>query len=182
MRPPDEIRTDRLILRRWHPDHAIRLKAAIDKNLGHLQAWMPWAAAEPTPVAELALRLAQFHADFNAGRQWLFGLFPFDETTVLGGLGLHPAKGPNAPAGSVEIGYWLQAEMTGRGYATEAVEAAARLPGVARAEIRCDPGNIRSAAVARRLGFRHVTTIRGNAISPSGMPRDTMIWRLRPKP
>ena len=55
MRPPDEIRTDRLILRRWHPDHTVQLKAAIDKNL---------------------------------------------RPTVLGGLGLHQAKGPNAPAGS----------------------------------------------------------------------------------
>ncbi len=172
MQPPDRIPTDRLVLQRWQPEHAIRLKAAIDANLGHLQAWMPWAAAEPTPLPELALRLTQFSIDFNAGRRWLYGIFAPDETEVLGGLGLHPR--PDV----VAIGYWLRADMTGRGYATEAVRTVAHLPGIARVEIRCDPDNVRSAAVAHRLGFHHTTTLHGNATTPSGQPRDTMIWQL----
>ena len=178
MRPPDRIPTDRLVLQRWQPNHAGLLKAAIDANLGHLQAWMPWAAAEPTPLPELALRLTRFSLDFDAGRWWLYGIFPPDETVVFGGLGLHPT------ADSVAIGYWLRADVTGRGYATEAVRAVAHLPGIAHAEIRCDPDNVRSAAVAQRLGFRHTTTLLGNATTPSGQPRDTMIWQLShpPKP
>lgn len=39
-----------------------------------------------------------------------------------------------------------------------------------------DPRNVRSVAVARRAGFRHVKTLVGDALSPSGAPRDTMVW------
>ena len=176
MQPPDRIPTDRLVLQRWQPEHAPLLKAAIDANLAHLQAWMPWAAAEPTELPALGLRLAQFTADFDAGARWLYGIFPPDESAVLGGLGLHPA-----PDG-VEIGYWLRADVTGRGYLTEAVRAALTLPGMVEVVIRCDPQNTRSVAVAARLGFHHATTLIGNTTTPSGEPRDTMIWRLSKQP
>jgi len=43
-------------------------------------------------------------------------------------------------------------------------------------EIRCDPRNRRSIAVARRAGFRHVRTLVGDALTPSGASRDTMVW------
>ncbi|MSR03919.1 MAG: N-acetyltransferase [Gemmatimonadetes bacterium] len=174
--PPDRIPTDRLVLHRWQPEHARLLKAAIDANLGHLQAWMPWAAAEPTELPELCLRLAQFSADFDAGARWLYGVFPPDETAVLGGLGLHPT-----PDG-VELGYWLRSDVTGMGYLTEAARAALDLPGMVEVVIRCDPLNTRSAAVAERLGFRHTTTLVGNSTTPSGAPRDTMIWQLSQQP
>lgn len=178
VRPPDHIVTDRLTLRRWAPVHAVPMKAAIDASLAHLQAWMPWATAEPTPLPDLGQRLAQFGADFDAGHRWLYGVFPPDETVVLGGVGLHPMTDPKAPADSLEIGYWLRADMTGKGYATEAVRAVSHLPGIALVQIRCDPRNARSAAVARRLGFHHSATLLGNATTPAGRPRDTMIWQL----
>lgn len=176
MQPPDRIPTDRLVLQRWQLEHAPLLKAAIDANLAHLQAWMPWAAAEPTELPELGLRLARFSADFDAGVRWLYGICPPNEAAVLGGLGLHPTKD------GMEIGYWLRSDHTGKGYITEAVRAALALPGMIQAEIRCDPLNTRSAAVAARLGFRHTTTLVGNTTTPSGTPRDTMIWQLSPQP
>lgn len=77
-------------------------------------------------------------------------------------------------------GYWLRADATGRGYATEATRAAmavaAALPGITRLEIRCDPRNTRSAAVPRRLGFQPIRTLVQNAVTPDGLPRDTIIW------
>ncbi len=53
---------------------------------------------------------------------------------------------------------------------------ALELGGVERVEIRCDPRNIRSIAVARRAGFRHLTTLERDTTTPSGAPRDTMVW------
>lgn len=69
------------------------MKAAIDASLAHLQAWMPWAMAEPTALPDLTARLAQFVADFDAGKEWLYGIFPPVESEVLGGIGLHPFIG-----------------------------------------------------------------------------------------
>lgn len=71
------------------------------------------------------------------------------------------------------------------GYATEAVralsEVALGLPEVQRVQIRCDPRNEASAAVARRAGFRHVTTLRNVKVDPKEPPRDSMVWeRSRP--
>ena len=181
MNPPELVRCPRLVLRRWSPADAPRLKAAVDASLGHLQAWMPWAMAEPTPLSELEARLAGFSQDFEAGRQWLYGIFTPDQSQVLGGVGLEPvASSDRGERDTVELGYWLRADATGHGFATEAaraaVDLAAGLPGIARVEIHCDPRNIPSAGVPRRLGFRHSRTVEGNRLTPGGDPRDTMVW------
>ena len=72
----------------------------------------------------------------------------------LGGCGLHDRIGPDGR----EIGYWLVADATGRGIVTAAARAltelALAMDGVTRVEIHCDEANVRSAAVARRLGYR----------------------------
>ena len=49
---------------------------------------------------------------------------------------------------------------------------------VTRIEIRCDPNNVRSSAVPRKLGFCHEATLRQRIRTPDGQPRDTMIWTL----
>jgi RimJ/RimL family protein N-acetyltransferase len=58
--------------------------------------------------------------------------------------------------------------------------AAARLPHAPRVEIRCDALNAPSAAVARRLGFHHVHTLRGQHVH--GAVRDTLVFRLPTAP
>jgi RimJ/RimL family protein N-acetyltransferase len=81
----------------------------------------------------------------------------------------------------VEIGYWLRADATGSGRATEAVRAAlavARaLPRLRRVEIRCDARNVRSAALPARLGFRHVRDVAAPAVD-GGAPVTLMVWAL----
>ncbi|HZW90612.1 MAG TPA: GNAT family N-acetyltransferase, partial [Myxococcaceae bacterium] len=108
---------------------------------------------------------------------WGFGLFERASGDVVGSVGLHRREAPDA----LEIGYWIRTDVMGRGFATEAVRA---LTGIglgqaARVEIRCDPRNARSIAVARRAGFRHLTTLVGSSTTPAGEPRDTMVWECR---
>jgi RimJ/RimL family protein N-acetyltransferase len=184
---PDVITTERLLLRRWQPTDAPRLKAALDASVAHLEPWIPWAIAEPASVPELEARLAGHVADFDAGRAWIYGIFPPDEGEVLGAVGLYPRDAvervPIAAADRVELGYWLHVGATGRGYATEATVAAAALgetlPSIAHLEIRCDPRNAPSAAVPRRLGFTHQATIQRPASAPDAEPRELLIW-VRP--
>ncbi|HSJ63925.1 MAG TPA: GNAT family N-acetyltransferase [Gemmatimonadaceae bacterium] len=174
---PRSIRTERLLLRPWRVSEAARLKAVIDENLEHLRAWMPWAMDEPSPLDVIAARIEKFTGDFAAGIAGGYTIFTPDEATVLGGAGLHPLSEDGA-----EIGFWLARAHTGRGYATEAaralVEVAFANPGIERVQIRCDPRNERSAAVPRRLGFRHIETLRADTVAPTGVPRDTMVWQV----
>ena len=150
---PDRFETPRLVLRRYRPGDAPLLKAAIDESLDRLVPWMPWARTEPTPVPELADRLATFAASYDSGAEWMVGIFERGEQRLLGGTGLHR----RGPAHVLEIGYWLRTGEEGRGYATEAVAAlrrmAAEVPGITHVRICCDPRNQRSAAVPARLGF-----------------------------
>jgi len=174
----DRIVTARLVLRAWRAEDAPLLKEAIDASLEHLRPWMPWAHEEPSPLAAVAARVEKFATGFSTGREWLYGIFDPTGREVLGGAGLHPRVGP----GALEIGYWLRAGATGRGYATEAAGALTRSGfedhGVERMEIRCDPLNLPSAAVPRRLGYRHIATLERNALTPAGDPRDTMVWMM----
>jgi RimJ/RimL family protein N-acetyltransferase len=182
--PPDRFRTERLLLRRWRLADAPALKAALDRSVDHLQPWIPWTVAEPAPLPGIEARLERFAADFEAAREWLYGIFPPEEGELLGGIGLYPraASGrvPYELADRVEIGYWLRPDVTGRGYATEATRAilgaAVLLRGVTCVEIRCDPRNERSAAVPRRLGFRHTRTLTERPAAEGGKVVETMVW------
>jgi len=175
---PERIVTPRLLLRCWEPRDAAPLKEAIDSSLTELRAWMTWAMHEPSSLTALAARLGGFQDDFHHGREWAYGLFDLAETRVLGGAGIHPRLGPDV----LEIGYWIRSDATRRGYATDAAAAltgvAFEFSTVARVEIRCDPRNLRSAAVPRRLGYRHTDTRVADARTPTGEPRDTMVWTL----
>jgi RimJ/RimL family protein N-acetyltransferase len=141
-------------LRAWAPADAPLLAAALAASEAHLRAWTPWVVDGRVPGLTLEQRLAAHAADFDAGREWVYGMFDPAGVEVLGGCGLYPRVGPNA----VEIGYWLAVGHTGRGLATRAAEALTRLafdaPEIERVEIRCDVGNDASARIPRRLGYR----------------------------
>jgi RimJ/RimL family protein N-acetyltransferase len=175
---PERIETERLLLQRHSVADAPALKAVIDANLQHLQAWMPWAMDEPSPLSVIEERVEKFAASFNHSESWGYTIRRANHAPIIGGCGLHAEIGPNA----LEIGYWLDARETRRGYATEATAAlivAAFATGVVdRIEIRCDPMNLASAAIPRRLGFTYITTLEKNAKTPAGDPRDTLVFEL----
>lgn len=158
---PIEVRTARLLMRPWRADDAAELLPVLEANQEHLGPWIPKRVSEPAPVSVLEQRLAAFGADFAACKEWRFGLFTLDDGQTLGELGLFPrsasARMPFPGADRVEIGYWLRADFTGRGLVDEAARAAlaivAAIPQFSEVEIRCDPRNAPSVAVAKRLGF-----------------------------
>jgi RimJ/RimL family protein N-acetyltransferase len=80
---------------------------------------------------------------------------------VIGEADLFPRSADGrvvlSEADRMEIGYFLDAAVTGQGLATEAaralLEVASAMPGISHVEIRCDAANAPSAAVPQRLGF-----------------------------
>jgi RimJ/RimL family protein N-acetyltransferase len=187
---PTALRTARLLVRAWRPGDAPLLKAALDESLPHLRASVAWARHEPTPLAGLAERVARHAAGFNAGDDWVYGVFAPDETRVLGGCGCEraePALAALVGPGTVEAGYWLRADATGRGYAAEATAALVRAVfdhlGAPRVAICHDPANAASGGVPRRLGFRCVGTVTdrelpGREAADGSVRPATTVWVL----
>jgi RimJ/RimL family protein N-acetyltransferase len=158
--PPYAIRTERLLLRCWEPGDHLALEEAVLGSLDHLRPWMPWAHAEPISREERIALLRGFRGAFDLGQDFVYGIFDREGGRVLGGAGLHTRSGPD----SFEIGYWIRADSTGRGLATEATAVLTRvgieLCGAARIDIRIEPANEASLAIPRRLGFVEEGTLR----------------------
>ncbi len=175
---PDLIHTDRLLLRPWTLDDAPQLKRVLDANVDHLHPWIPWATPEPAPEEVVTARVDKHALSFTTGSEWLYGVFSKDGLSIVGGAGLHPRIG----AGGVEIGYWISVSHIQKGYATEAAATLTRLafeePSIERVQIRCDPRNVASAAIPRRLGFDHIDTIVAAKTRANGEPYDLMVWEM----
>ncbi|MGB4337816.1 MAG: GNAT family protein [Bacillota bacterium] len=176
--PAYGVKTERTMVRCWNPTDAALLKEAVDSSLDHLRSWMPWAEHEPTELEDKIELLRQWRGKFDLDQDFTYGVFDPDETRVLGGTGLHTRLGPEA----LEIGYWIRADSANRRLATEVAAALTRVAfevhQVDRVEIHCDPANIRSAAIPKKLGFIHEATLRRRVPSSSGELRDEMVWTL----
>jgi len=153
-----DVTTERLQLSRWDPGlHTPALEAinAVPEAVRYLNAGVPY-----TP-AETSAQSARFAAHWE---RFGFGLWAVTVTAIVetvGFVGLsHPLWFPEL-ADEVEVGWRLHPRAWGRGYATEAGQAAlAAAPtlGLARIIAVIDPGNTASIAVATRLGLCHEQT------------------------
>lgn len=157
---PAELRTERLLLRRWRPADrepfaAMNADPAVMRHVGT-------GPLHPVASDELRARLRREWA--RAGRgQW--AIERADDGAFLGFCGLtDPAWGGAARPGELEIGWRLRRDAWGHGFATEAARAALH---VALAELGAPgvvalvhPDNDRSLGVAERLGMRVVGTAR----------------------
>lgn len=176
--PAYRIETARTVLRCWAPQDAGLLLQAVSESIDQLQAWMPWAADEPTGVEEKIRLLRAWRAAFDRDEDYLYGIFSPTENAVLGGTGLHKRLKGNG----LEIGYWIHVAQMNRGLATEVSAAlthvAFAIHQVDRVEIHCDPANVRSAAIPRKLGYSLEATLPGQGKGIDGLPRASMIWIL----
>ena len=180
----NEIRTARLLLRPWVADDAAALLPVLEANRSHLKPWIPARVSEPAPLPVLAERLAAFAADFAADREWRYALLSPDDGRVLGEVSLFPRSSegrvPFTAADRAEIGYWLRADVTGRGLASEAAQAmvdlALTMPALRSVEIRCDARNAASGAVPRRLGFALTETVRTTGVAGESLPVALQVW------
>jgi RimJ/RimL family protein N-acetyltransferase len=172
------IETRRLVIRCWQPEDAPLAKAAIDASLDHLRPWMPWALDEPTSLDEKVNLMRRFRGRFDLDQDYTCGIFSADESRVFGGCGLHTRLGPNA----YEIGYWIHKDYVNRGLATETGAALTRVAfevGVVdRVEIHISAGNLASAAVPPKLGYRLEGTLSRRLTGSNGELHDMMIWTL----
>lgn len=175
--PAYRIETKRLLVRCYNPSDASLLAETVTENVEHLRPWMTWVYSEPEPIEDKVQRLKRFRGMFDLGQNFVYGIFNPEDTKLLGGTGLYPRIGE----GGLEIGYWIHKDYINQGLVTECtaalVKVAFELMHAHRLEIHCDPANLASAAIPRKLGFTLEGTLRAKTRFLDGWS-DSMVWGL----
>jgi ribosomal-protein-serine acetyltransferase len=134
-----------------HHRHVETLLALVDENRQYLRQWLVWVDDTREVVVierfiESTLRQFADQLGFQAGiffKHKLVGITGYQPIDPVNGIG--------------EIGYWLSQSHQGQGIMTKCNQAVVRAGfeelGLNKIEIRCATGNLRSRAMAERLGF-----------------------------
>lgn len=159
-------------LRSLEPEDAEAVYAVIDANRERLRRWFPWVDPTVSPAETRAFieRSRASETDIEAVGIWVDGGY-------AGNIGLR--VDPMSNHG--EIGYWLAETFEGRGLVTKGcralIEHGLRELGLHRIEIRAAPQNVRSRAVAERLGFTQEAQLREASRSAEGY-HDLIVYGL----
>ncbi|WP_194897361.1 GNAT family N-acetyltransferase [Catenulispora pinisilvae] len=172
-----ELRTERLLLRRWQQSDL-----------------EPWAAMNADPLVrehlgEVMTReqsdesVARFQEEFDARGYGWFAVEVGQTGEFIGFAGLDEVD-EEMPFGGVEIGWRLARAAWGHGYATEAARAVLAfgfdtldLPEILALTT---VGNVRSQAVMRRLGMTHDPRDDfDDPTVPEGPLRAGVVYRIR---
>lgn len=154
------------------------LHRAVLENIEHLRPFMAWISAEPLPIEDRYALVQRWATLIEQGTDWPCGIFV--DGSVAGSSGLHQRRGPK----TLEIGYWVHKDFTGRGLATLAARLLTGLafvtPETEAVEIWHDRANQKSAGVARRLGYELVgeQAAEPGAETAPGEEGVDWIWRM----
>jgi RimJ/RimL family protein N-acetyltransferase len=174
---PDQIETERLIIRAPRPGDGAAANEAIRETIHELRPWMPWAQTVPDAEETEAI-FRGGAARFIKREDFLLTLWRKSDGRFVGGSGLHRI---DWTVPHMEIGYWCRTSLAGQGYITEAVIGITRFAFehlyAQRLEIRCDARNTRSAAVAERAGYVLEARLHRHMRATDGVGlRDTLIY------
>jgi ribosomal-protein-serine acetyltransferase len=173
---PDQIETERLILRCPTPDDAPAMLDSIQASMDDLKPWLPWANDDLTSAKILGF-IRRTQASFMLRRDFRLAAFLKENGQFIGSVPLHEIEW-KVP--KLEIGYWLDSRHTGRGYSVEAVKVLTEFAhdklGMLRVDIHCDSLNVKSRIVAERAGFVFEARLYNSWRSVSGELRDELIF------
>ncbi|HET9851682.1 MAG TPA: GNAT family protein [Candidatus Limnocylindrales bacterium] len=171
---PATFQTERLTLRLPDEEGARLEHEMIHESLDHLWPWFSFRANPPTLAARVE-KAAQQRADAAAGTSATYIIFAGARAVGKIWVEIH--------GGTAQMGWWLRATETGRGYATEAARALSALAldrGTERVVARTDPDNAASRALAERAGFVLREICEDCYDRPDGVRRPECIYELLP--
>ncbi|MER7463155.1 GNAT family N-acetyltransferase [Streptomyces sp. NPDC097981] len=171
-----ELRTDRLLLRRWResdlePWAALNADPEVREHLGEL------LTREQSDAAA-----ALMQADFDRRGFGWWALEARETGEFIGRVGLDEVDG-DLPFAGVDIGWRLVRPAWGRGYATEAALACLafgfEVLGLPEIVASTTAGNVRSQAVMRRIGMtRDAADDFVDPSVPEGPLRRCVLYRI----
>jgi ribosomal-protein-serine acetyltransferase len=163
---------DGVELRSLEPEDAEAVFAVIDANREHLRRWFPWVDPTVSPAEPRAFieRSRASENDVEAVGIWVDGGF-------AGSIGMRVDPLNNHG----ELGYWLAKSFEGRGLVTKGcralIEHGLRELRLHRIVITAAPDNVRSRAVAERLGFTQEAQLRDAGLAAGGY-HDLVVYGL----
>ena len=161
------------VLRPFTPDDMTELYAAIDGNRVRLARWFHWVDG----VTDESTQRAWFESIAADGRS-LDGNGIFVEDRLAGSCNLL-IQGPDDCG---ELGFWLDEAFVGRGLVTRAAEGLIKRgfeqETLHRIQLRAGVDNLRSRAVAKRLGMREEGVLRGAGKVGGGLYVDLVVYGL----
>jgi ribosomal-protein-serine acetyltransferase len=170
---------DDLLLRTYKPEDAAELFRCVDRSREHLRPFLNWV--DLTTRAEHSLHFIQTSiAQQNAGEAMAMGIFLQQEHLLVGGIGMHHWHQDQRRA---QIGYWISKEYAGRGLMARSAERFVdflfRKVGLNKVEIHSLPHNVRSLALAQRLGAKVEGRIRQSYLSQGKLEDIVILGILR---
>jgi len=162
------------------------IAAAVEESFDHLHPWMEWATPEQTSFDAQSSRMARVDGDWDRGEEYQYLVREGRDPRVLGSAGLIRRSVERVGMPAWEIGYWTHVDWCRRGLATRSARALVDLAfgfaGTEAVVIRCDEGNVASAAIPRALGFTLHSVVDAPVDTPKAAPAHTgrdMVWLLR---
>lgn len=153
--PPEKLTEGNLFLRRWQPSDIEALNTAVAASANELAPWMEWWPAEGYCLTTAQQFLELTATNWNAGNAFDYAVIVDGRVSGSFGLKCPVSKAPD----TLEIGYWLATDVTGRGLGTRAAALLTKMAfeiGAESVQIRHGQGKNRSAAIPRRLGFTRI--------------------------
>ncbi|WP_284141738.1 MULTISPECIES: GNAT family N-acetyltransferase [unclassified Virgibacillus] len=174
---PQEFHTERLYIRLPLPGDGEIVHEAISVSKEALKKWLPFAQKDQT-LEETEANIREAHLAFLKRDDLRLHIFAQNSGAFVGSTGLHRIDW-SIP--KFEIGYWLDSRQIGKGYMTEAVAGLTAFAfeqlAAQRVEVRCDSKNIKSRAIAERLGFTLEGILKKDSLAvDSEELRDTCVF------
>ncbi len=161
--------------------HAPEFLEFVNTNRDHLSVWLEWGQTIQTLEQSQAFIKRGITRYADDGLPWV-GLWL--EQHMVGGILFFPVE---TRARSTMIGYWLGSDVAGRGLMTKAVRAMLGFVfddlGLNRLELQAHVENLKSRALAERLGFlfegllREVWTLDGKPVDHAAYAMLNSDWQ-----
>ncbi|MBV1939367.1 GNAT family N-acetyltransferase [Streptomyces sp. BV286] len=154
-----DIRTPRLLLRRWHDDDLLPLS-----EIQSDPVVMQWIGdGRPRSLDETAQDIEEWEEEWDEEGFGLFAVELLGSGELAGAVGLYVADSPAEIVDRIAISWRLARVLWGQGYASEAAHAALEFAlqdrGIDRVVAASRPGDSASANVLDKLGMQAEGTV-----------------------
>ena len=150
--PLESLEGSRLFLSFWEAEDSEELLFLVDSSRESLQLWLPWVENFRS-ISDAYAMIDSYRVQREMGRGGALGIRRFADGALIGGVILQWIDWKNC---SSALEYFLGSEFEGEGCATEAVGLVLdylQNLGIHRVEISAAVENVKSNALAKRLGF-----------------------------